>query len=54
MGVADSLRRLSPAQGAYAKMKIQQLLYEIEYPQYSTNQMDHQAFDNNSSKYTTL
>lgn len=38
MGVAEQLRGFTPALAAYARSRITNLLYELEYPQYaSTN-----------------
>lgn len=33
MGLADDMRKMTTAQCAYAKMKIQQIMYEIECTQ---------------------
>ena len=36
MALADDLRKMTAAQSSYAKTKIQQIMYEIEFPQNTT------------------
>ncbi|OXA48457.1 Transcription factor Adf-1 [Folsomia candida] len=36
MALADDLRKMTTAQSAYAKIKIQQIMYEVEFPQNTT------------------
>lgn len=36
MALADDLRKVTPAQASFAKSKIQQMMYEVEFPQNAT------------------
>lgn len=36
MALADDLRKMTPAQASFAKIKIQQVMYEVEFPHNAT------------------
>ena len=34
MGIYQQLQKLNPASASFARMRIQQIMYEVEYPQH--------------------
>jgi hypothetical protein len=34
MGIAENMRKMTDAQASYAKIRIQQVMYEVEFPQF--------------------